>query len=1172
MSTTFLHKTKRGALWLRRCVLLTFLIVHALTISAADYITDRNGIVWSCNSKTMVATIKDLQYMTVSKTDTIVIPYALVDSTDNNKTYYVKSVDLNNDYDGKYLYNYSKYVRVSEGVPKVVGCDGFLYVYIPSTVTSLDELKTYVQENQANKITVAKNNACHVEISADNQTYTQDGPFIYNKAMTKIMFVLHKDKYGNVVTEYEIPSGVISGGLNEDGRHYSLSKLTFAKPTTFTGVIGFCDQGYNNLHVTTLEVPKSLTTFVKNWGDVVNVTFEDDAVICGKVCKDNVIYDVNGADTTQIYKMWSQNRKVFHLPNGIEKLADGVLRGTIDTLYAGTGLKSFGTQSNATIKYYKVPAANPYLKTDEFGNIYTAAMDTIVWFNKTIKYQKYELPASIKVIMADAFKGSTIDDVVFGANVRRLTASAFQNVKTTGNKLKYIDIANIDTVEAYAMSGTRLKIRDEAWLQLRWLGNQCFSGTDYSANVVDLSNVTYFETEFGVTWGKGGQFAGAKIDSLILPDHMTVMPNQFLHNANVKKQINLKNITTLDWMAMGTNGDQGNTITNATVDLKNVTKMAGFSMRRNNMVTLYVRKNITSAGGENGSLAKCYKLEHLYFDDGVTQIPSFYGATALQEVDLNNVEAIPSGGFQNCTSLSNVTMNSVTSLGSSAFKGCTKLTSIDLSHVTSIGSEAFSGSGLSSVELNGGVTELSAGAFMGAKNLKTVDLKNISVIGANAFKNSGLTEIDLSNVTEIGDNAFEGCENLKVVNLKNVTKIGKEAFKNAGLTAITLMQDTTVNVGTGVFFNNKSLTTLKIGSGMKVMSTDLAYGCDSLVTIELTEGVDSLSDNAWSGLKAKSIRNIFFPTTLKYIGDQNFNGFTNLENVWINSDADVANAVNAGVAGTQFHVTYSVREKTNVDSLRDLGYNNWHFFDKVQNRMLNPEDNKYYGTYFLDRSFAVPAGLTMYTINGADYSKYDDRDKTDIYALNLTRYNAGDSIPAGTAVIVTSDNTQELRFDIATGAHAKAEADEISESELTIADIKLEGFMHETMIQQQEGYRYYKLTIADDDPGDYSTLGFYGGAANCAAFKSAAQKAYLAVKYEAYLQQKKLAATGASGAKFMFNVDRAVDAADTNDVTEIQEYTYSSNNAVKGMYNLNGQKVENGYKGIVIVNGKKIIK
>ena len=93
---------------------------------------------------------------------------------------------------------------------------------------------------------------------------------------------------------------------------------------------------------------------------------------------------------------------------------------------------------------------------------------------------------------------------------------------------------------------------------------------------------------------------------------------------------------------------------------------------------------------------------------------------------------------------------------------------------------------------------------------------------------------------------------------------------------------------------------------------------------------------------------------------------------------------------------------------------------------------------------------------------------------------------------------------------------------------------------------FYRLTMHNGD-----TIGFWWGAEDGAAFCPGANKAYLAVP--------------ATGAKLQgYGFDGGADAT-------LIDLVQKAKRGKATQYNLSGQRVADGYKGIVIVNGKKYI-
>ena len=101
------------------------------------------------------------------------------------------------------------------------------------------------------------------------------------------------------------------------------------------------------------------------------------------------------------------------------------------------------------------------------------------------------------------------------------------------------------------------------------------------------------------------------------------------------------------------------------------------------------------------------------------------------------------------------------------------------------------------------------------------------------------------------------------------------------------------------------------------------------------------------------------------------------------------------------------------------------------------------------------------------------------------------------------------------------------------------------------GDSYYFYKLAYDDYSDKTGLGFYWGADNGAAFTAKTNGAYLAVPKS----------SGSAKSGFRFD-------GTTTGVNTINAKT-TTNDVI---YNIQGQRVGANYKGLVIVNGKKMMR
>ncbi|UKI51306.1 MAG: leucine-rich repeat domain-containing protein [Clostridium sp.] len=95
-------------------------------------------------------------------------------------------------------------------------------------------------------------------------------------------------------------------------------------------------------------------------------------------------------------------------------------------------------------------------------------------------------------------------------------------------------------------------------------------------------------------------------------------------------------------------------------------------------------------------------LQSVVLDSSIKTIPNnmFYKASALVNINLENVERIEDGAFYTCTKLKNVNLSNLLYVGEDAFAGCTSITSLDMPRIKEIADYAFlSASSVSTINM-----------------------------------------------------------------------------------------------------------------------------------------------------------------------------------------------------------------------------------------------------------------------------------------------------------------------------------------------------------------------------------------------------------------------------------------------------------------------------------------
>lgn len=176
--------------------------------------------------------------------------------------------------------------------------------------------------------------------------------------------------------------------------------------------------------------------------------------------------------------------------------------------------------------------------------------------------------------------------------------------------------------------------------------------------------------------------------------------------------------------------------------------------------------------------------------------------------------------------------------------------------------------------------------------------------------------------------------------------------------------------------------------------------------------------------------------------------------------------------------------------------------------------------YYPNSAYAIPDGVEAFTVESIS-------GKT----VNLVTLDFG-IIPAGYAVILEGE-PGEYTF-------------EPTSEEGFFEDNMLRGTEEESMIVPEDQMcKYYMLSTKN------GIVGFYYGANDGGVFMNEAHKAYLPVPV-----------SQSNGANAFF-----FDAA-----TSIDNMLSTDEHADRAIYNLSGQRVSDSYKGVVIVNGKKVLR
>lgn len=418
---------------------------------------------------------------------------------------------------------------------------------------------------------------------------------------------------------------------------------------------------------------------------------------------------------------------------------------------------------------------------------------------------------------------------------------------------------------------------------------------------------------------ENGRSYGQKVEEVILPDSVTVIPANAFYNTNLTKITLGSQITEI-----GNRAFRGSNIKSITLP-KTVTKigMEAFYDCRS-LESVKIPATVTSiainAFGncpslheltispenaayvfENGALYNKDKTQLLWVSFDVTDlvIPEtvsemgdvFAEHSALQTVrfaDNSPVTILTESMFQGCTSLTMVRLpDGLTQIGAKAFKDCTALSGVtDLAGLKSVGDEAFRNcTSLKDFYFPETLNNIGTGAFWGS-SLTQIDLTachSLSYIRDQAFADcTSLAKVFLpDDMFSLRSEAFSGCKSLSEIRLpKNLQSIGWSAFESTrSLRSIQLPENLTYLDG-GVFWGS-GLESISIPKGVSEIKSQTFCSCFNLKEITIPDAVTKIGGSAFA--QCWSLTSICLPEGVTNVDDRAFEDCTAIKVMYLPS-------------------------------------------------------------------------------------------------------------------------------------------------------------------------------------------------------------------------------------------------------------------------------------------------
>ena len=552
-----------------------------------------------------------------------------------------------------------------------------------------------------------------------------------------------------------------------------------------------------------------------------------------------------------------------------------------------------------------------------------------------------------------------------------------------------------------------------------------------------------------------------------------------------------------------------------------------------------------------------------------------FSQTGMEKAIIKNNGGIGNSAFRSCLKLKTVELGQyITDIGSSAFQSCRMLESIEIpDNVKTLGTGAFSGcTSLKSAKTGNGISLLKTQTFSDCTSLENVEIgTNITKISGKTgtysnygcfYNCSSLEQIKVpGNVKEIEDYVFNGCTGLKNVIIDNAQtelKLGSNGsnpiFSSCPLDSVYIGRNisypTASSYGYSPFYRNTSLRTVHITDKETEISENEFYGCTNLKNVRIGDGVTYIGNWAFSG--CSSIEYFSFGSAMQSIGKEAFSDCTAITKL-------ISHAMIPPVCDSQalddiskWVCTLSVPKGTVSSYQQAAQWKEFFLIDEfdtseIENKEVNVIlSSAGYATFYnAYNNFKIPVGLSAQVVTFDSYG-------------NLS-YNtiANGIIPKGIPVILKSNDKKGGTYTLTS----------TTESATYSGENLLHGSSSQTMTSNVNGvstsgnssYVYYKLAYGKSGSVNANKFGWYWGANNGAAFSIEGGKAWLA-----------LPITNAQSKRAVLFID---DDMSIDDATSIDDIEQSRNNEANDIqYNIAGQRVDNSYNGIIIVNGKKIVR
>ena len=271
------------------------------------------------------------------------------------------------------------------------------------------------------------------------------------------------------------------------------------------------------------------------------------------------------------------------------------------------------------------------------------------------------------------------------------------------------------------------------------------------------------------------------------------------------------------------------------------------------------------------------KVTSVKMQDGITYIgkSAFGDCTALKEIKLpNTLIDIGSNTFSNCQELESIELpDSLEYLDTWSFYGCEKLKIVKIpDKIKYIPQGTFAScDSLEKVILPDSCGSIHPSAFNGCKNLKEINIENIGYIADSAFAYTGLVNVNISKSTfNLGYGVFAFCDKLQNIN------VASENTSFCSVDGVLYSKDKKILME---YPRGRTSEGYEVLGSTTSIQNQAFYGCNTINTIKLPDGLKSIGRYAFS--LCKNLSSINIPSAVEKIDAGTFSGSNNLTSVYI---------------------------------------------------------------------------------------------------------------------------------------------------------------------------------------------------------------------------------------------------------------------------------------------------